>query len=81
MPELYKRKGSPYWFINGYSDGKRIRRSTGTANKKEAERILHSISDKINRNEFFIREEIPSSQFTEKYLLYSQNHNPKALTN
>ncbi len=38
---LYKRKDSPYWWAS-YTEasGKRTRRSTGTANRKEAERLL-----------------------------------------
>lgn len=36
----YKRKGSPYWWVNLKGpNGQRIRQSTGTANKQEAEAI------------------------------------------
>lgn len=36
----YKRKGSPYWWVSiKTKDGQRIRQSTGTSDKKEAEAI------------------------------------------
>lgn len=78
MPKLFKRNKSPYWFIECSADGKRYRRSTKTANKKEAERMLHSVADKINRGAFVVQDEIPAPQFAEKYLIYSQNHKSKS---
>ncbi len=38
MP-LYKDEKSPFWFVDIFSNGKRIRRSTGTTDKKDAQRI------------------------------------------
>jgi site-specific recombinase XerD len=78
MPTLFQKPNSPYWYIHYRKDGKQHRRSTKTTNKKEAEAQLHSIADKINRNEFFTQEEISAPQFAEKYLLYSQNHKSKS---
>lgn len=58
-------------------DGKRHKISTKTSNKVNAEKTFHSLADKINRNDFFVQEEISNEEFIKKYLLYSQNHKSK----
>jgi len=37
MPTLYRQKGSPNWYFSHTSNGKRVRPSTGTADKKAAQ--------------------------------------------
>lgn len=78
MPTLFKSSKSPYWYIHYVEDGKQYRRSTKVTNKNEAENILHEIIAKVNRGDTFVQEDILSSQFIEKYLLYSQNHKSKS---
>lgn len=39
MHGLYRRKGNETWYILLYHEGKRVRASTGTANKKEAQKF------------------------------------------
>jgi hypothetical protein len=44
---LYKRKGSPYWWVRITHDGRRIRQSTGTEDKLKAQeyhdKLKHSL--------------------------------------
>ncbi|MFA5780106.1 MAG: tyrosine-type recombinase/integrase [Elusimicrobiota bacterium] len=77
MPTLFKQSHSPYWYISYIVDGRRHKISTKTSNRVNAEKTLHSLADKINRNDFFVQEEISNEEFVEKYLLYSQNHKSK----
>lgn len=39
MHGLYRRKGNETWYILVYHEGRRVRASTGTANKKEAQKF------------------------------------------
>lgn len=48
MPRgLYKRKDSETWYVLIYHEGERIRESTGTANKKEAERYYDDLKTQL----------------------------------
>mgnify|MGYP001603806763 CR=1 FL=1 len=81
MPTLFKQPHSPYWHASYIVDGKRHKLSTKTTNKQKAEKVLHSIADKINKGNFFLQEEISNKEFAEKYLLYSQNHKSRSSFN
>ena len=37
---LYRRKDAGIWYADFYVDGQRVQESTGTANKREAEKFL-----------------------------------------
>lgn len=39
MAELRKKEGSPYWYADFSVNGKRVKKSTGTRNKKDARQI------------------------------------------
>lgn len=48
MPRgLYKRKGNPTWYVLLYHQGERIRESTGTTVKKDAERYLDDLKTRL----------------------------------
>ncbi len=42
---LYQRKNSPYWWVEYYIDGNRIRRSTETASRRDASRIAKQFQE------------------------------------
>ena len=50
---LYKRKRSPYYWITYKVDGKRVYESTGTKNKKLAEKIYAKVIMDIEEGRFF----------------------------
>ncbi len=50
---LYKRKRSPYYWMTYKVDSKRIYESTGTKNKKLAERIYSKVITDIDEGRFF----------------------------
>lgn len=78
MPTIRKHPKTGYYFVDYIVDGRRYRKSSKTRNKTEAEKILHSLADKINRNEFSVPDEIGTSEFLAKYLVYSRNHKSKS---
>lgn len=52
MPHgLYRRKESPTWYILVYHGGKRIRESTGTANRKEAQRFYDEFCQRLREQD------------------------------
>ena len=66
---LYKRKDSDYWWASfTNARGRRTRRSTGTASKKEAEALLAKWKLESYRNQHW--DEQPDRTFDELMLLY-----------
>ena len=66
---LYKRKGSPFWWV-GYTDatGKRVRRSTGSADKQEAEALEAKWKLEARNSKFWDAE--PTRTFDELMVKY-----------
>ncbi len=50
---LYRRKESPIWWMCFSADGKQYRKSTGTANRKLAEKILGKVETQIVEGRWF----------------------------
>ncbi|CAI8803153.1 tyrosine-type recombinase/integrase [Methylococcus capsulatus] len=73
---LRKRKGSPYWWAS-YTDasGTRTRRSTGTADFKEAEALLAKWKLEVYKEKQW--DEKPSHTFDELMLEYLREHENK----
>jgi len=46
---LYRRKDAGIWYADFYVDGQRVQESTGTANKREAEKFLALRSSEVQR--------------------------------
>ena len=66
---IYRRQDSPYWWASlTDASGKRTRRSTGTADRKEAEALLAKWRLEVHRAEKW--DEQPSRTFDELMLLY-----------
>jgi integrase len=51
--KLIKRKGSPYWQVEGTLFGIRVRESTGTASEEEATLILNDIITQLKRKHVY----------------------------
>ena len=66
---LYRRKGSPYWWVSfADSSGRRTRRSTGTAVRKEADALLAKW--KLEAHRIRQWDEEPTRTFDELMLAY-----------
>lgn len=68
----YRRKDSPIWWVSyTHANGKRVRRSTGTSNRKEAD----ALEAKWKLQAFRVRQwdEEPSNSFDELLLGYLKN--------
>ena len=67
---IYKRDGSPYWWINAtLSNGKRIRKSSGSENREEAEALLAKIKlDSYRAIHFGIKAERSWQEAVVRYL-------------
>lgn len=66
---LYQRSGSPYWWVSFVdSSGRRTRRSTGTADRKEAEALLAKWKLEAHRVRRW--DEEPTRTFDELMLAY-----------
>lgn len=66
---LYKRKGSPYWWVSFINEGGgRTRRSTGTADRKEADALLAKWKLETHRVRQW--DEEPTRTFDELMLAY-----------
>ncbi|HHL71914.1 MAG TPA: site-specific integrase [Bacteroidetes bacterium] len=72
---LYRRKDSPYWWAS-YTNagGRRTRRSTGTADRREAEAILAKWRVEAHRGRHW--DEQPERTFDELMLAYIQETEP-----
>lgn len=69
MP-LYKRPGSPHWWVR---IGRKTRRSTGTADRRAAEEFEHSLSERIWRlRKLGDRSAISWAEATQRWLNESQ---------
>ena len=51
MPTLYRQKGSPNWYFSISVGGKRLRPSTGTADKKQAQEYADTFAARSWRQE------------------------------
>lgn len=67
---IYKRDGSPYWWISAtLSNGKRIRKSSGSENREEAEALLAKFKlDSYRAKHFGIKAERSWQEAVVRYL-------------
>ncbi len=75
---LTKRPGSPYYYIVYFVDGKRTKKSTGSANRGEAEKYLKEFQSQPQHLEEAEKNiEIKISRFEKEYLSYLENNKSK----
>jgi len=69
---LYRRGRT--WYADFYADGKRIQESTGTANRREAEKHLALRLSEVQRGVFIKPVHVPLSELWERYIAYAKTH-------
>lgn len=69
---LYQR--GRIWYADYYADGQRIQESTGTATKREAEKILALRISEVQRGVFVKPIHITLAEFGERYIEYAKAH-------
>ena len=69
---LYQR--GRIWYADYYANGERIQESTGTANKREAEKILALRISEVQRGVFVKPVNVTLPEFGEKYIEYAKLH-------
>ena len=69
---LYRR--GRLWYADYYADGVRVQESTGTANKREAEKILALRVSEVQRGVFVKPVNITLPEFGERYIEYAKAH-------
>ena len=71
---LYRRKEAGIWYADFYVDGQRVQESTGTANKREAEKFLALRSSEVQRGVYVKPVHVPLPELWERYFAYSRTH-------
>jgi hypothetical protein len=71
---LYRRKEAGMWYADYIADGKRLQESTGTANKREAEKFLALRSSEVQRGVYVKPVHVPLAELWERYGAYSRAH-------
>jgi integrase len=71
---LYRRKEAGMWYADYIADGKRVQESTGTANKREAEKFLALRSSEVQRGVYVKPVHVPLPELWERYGAYSRAH-------
>lgn len=69
---LYRRGRT--WYADFYADGKRIQESTGTVNRREAEKHLALRLSEVQRGVFIKPVHVPLSELWERYIAYAKTH-------
>ena len=74
---LFKRKPDGVYWIDYFADGRRIRESTGTNNRKLAEQCLHSRLGDVVQGKFKLKDRSPSPyfrEFSDKFLEWAKQN-------
>jgi integrase len=68
------RRRGQIWHVNYYADGKRVQESTGTANKREAEKFLALRLSEVQRGVFVKPVNTVLPELGERYIEYAKLH-------
>jgi len=71
---IYQRREAGVWYADYYADGKRVQESTGTANRREAEKFLSLRISEVQRGVYVKPVRVPLSELWERYLAYARMH-------
>jgi integrase len=69
---IYQRKEAGVWYADFYVNGKRVQVSSGTRNKREAEKFLALRLSEIERGEYAKPIRITLSEFGQQYMDYAK---------
>jgi integrase len=71
---LYQRKNAGVWYADYVANGKRIQESTGTANRREAEKFLALRVSEAQRGVYVKPVHVPLPELWERYSAWAQAH-------
>jgi hypothetical protein len=75
---IYQRKTQGVhegvWYYSLFVDGKRVRKSTGKTNKREAEKVAALAMAQVERGEYRKPVHILLSEFGQKYMSHATTH-------
>ena len=71
---LYQRKNAGVWYADYVANGKRIQKSTGTANRREAEKFLALRVSEAQRGVYVKPVHVPLPELWERYSAWAQAH-------
>jgi integrase len=69
---IYQRKKAGVWYADFYVDGKRVQETTGTRNKREAEKFLALRLSEVERGQYFRPVRITVSEFGQRHMEYAK---------
>lgn len=71
---LYRRKEAGIWYADYFAKGKRVQESTGTCNKREAEKFLALRISEVQRGVYVKPVHISLEELWERYFGYARAH-------
>jgi integrase len=71
---LYQRKKAGVWYADYFANGKRVQESTGTRNKREAEKFLALRISEVQRGVYVKPVHVPLGELWERYIAYARAH-------
>lgn len=75
MGRVYKRKGSDYWYVDYFAGGRRVRRCSGTTDKRAAGALMKKAETETRmRGEGFLDNRYPLEKLLEQFLAYQHEH-------
>ena len=69
---IYQRKEAGVWYADFYANGKREQVSTGTKNKREAEKFVALRVSETERGEYSRPARVTLSEFGQQYMEYAK---------
>ena len=71
---VYRRKEAGVWYADFFASGKRVQASTGTRNKREAEKYLALRVSEVQRGVYVKPVHVPLPELWERYFAYAKGH-------
>jgi integrase len=71
---LYRRKEAGIWYADFFADGQRVQQSTGTRNKREAEKFFALRVSEAQRGVYVKPVHVPLGELWERYFAYAKAH-------
>ncbi|HEV8039080.1 MAG TPA: site-specific integrase [Bryobacteraceae bacterium] len=71
---VYRRKEAGVWYVDFFANGKRVQESTGSRNKREAEKYLALRVSEVQRGVYVKLVHVPLPELWERYFAYARTH-------
>src|SRR5580692_8659498 len=71
---IYQRRKAGIWYADFFANGKRVQQSTGTRNKREAEKFLALRVSEAQRGVYVKPVHTPLPELWERYFAYAKAH-------